>query len=1337
MSYNVDAQVFETQIVIENTTQPAGVTSGSIINKGSLSTLDTYVTGHTIINDVKITPNKNDIIFEQQATLTNNTNSFTDIIGFEFDDSLCNSFKATINVTVSGAESKLAVWEINGLYKPEGWVITSSFTGDLTGVQFSIRNKEGGIAQIQYTNSNTSGTTIIRYRAITTAPPGSTPLGVTSGVVANTSGPFIADNLVYASSSDTLATTDISYKSNVLKVGGLSRLVGENTNEFVSYSNGGAITSMGDASIAKKMIVGQKIGVANTSPAFQVDVTGDINFTGSLYKNGSLYSGSEIWNTNGTSVFYTTGNVGLGTSSPSHQLDVSGGIRSSTGVTTSTVTSTSVTSGNVSTTNMISTNSTVENLLSSNANLTTGTVGTLVSSSATITNANVTTSSIGTLVGSSATITNANVTTSSVGTLVGSSATITNSNVTTETVGTLLATNANVTTSSIGTLVGSSATITNSNVTTETVGTLLATNANVTTSSIGTLVGSTATITNANVTTSSIGTLVGSSATITNANVTTSSVGTLVGSSATITNSNVTTETVGTLLATNANVTTSSIGTLVGSSATITNSNVTTETVGTLLATNANVTTSSIGTLVGSSATITNANVTTSTIGTSIITGNVGIGTVSPSGRLHLYTATTAANIGTVIQNGDRQFTLGIRGDTSNSFAIQDDTASAFRMVINTAGNVGFGTNLPTYRVDIGGSVRATSGDITLGSLLTSTANVTTGTVGTLVSSTANITTGTVGTLVSSNVNATTVSGSTVVATTYTGGSMSLSGNLTLAGTLTTVNITTTNISETNVSAGTVSATNIGVTTQTVGTSRITSNLLAVGNSNTVGNIFTTGGNVGIGVTNPVTWSQLHLKTPSSVSGAFVYLDATTSTSGKSYAIGSSLSGNISGGGNLEFYDATSDAARMVIGSTGNVGIANNTPGYRLDVSGSFRATSGDVTLGSTLVTNSNVTTQTTGTSIITTSLLALGNSNTVGNIFTTGGNVGIGIASPQESLHVSSSNPVLKLQNNSGSTSDPNSGAILLQQTNNTGVRMKYDGATDYFTIQGLSSGSDISNTVISMKNDTTGFVGIGTASPNDRLHLYTATTSGNIGTVVQNGNQQYRIGIRGDTNNSFVIQDDTVTAFRMVINTAGNVGFGTSLPGSVVDAKGVSTWGTVRVAPSTSGGEVGVGFFALNDFTASSQSTSGNWLLGTGISSLGTSNFGLMRNTTAMFAVSTAGNMTVVGDITAFGNISDMRFKENVQDIQTEFALNKIKSLRPVTFTWKDNIANESKIGTEDAGFIAQEVEEVIEYAVDDFEEIGSGEIYKKIKHERIIPYLVGAIQRLEARIAELEKQ
>jgi trimeric autotransporter adhesin len=55
---------------------------------------------------------------------------------------------------------------------------------------------------------------------------------------------------------------------------------------------------------------------------------------------------------------------------------------------------------------------------------------------------------------------------------------------------------------------------------------------------------------------------------------------------------------------------------------------------------------------------------------------------------------------------------------------------------------------------------------------------------------------------------------------------------------LTTVNITSTNISNTNISSGTVIA---------------STSLSATGNSNTIGNIFTTSGNVGINITNPLT----------------------------------------------------------------------------------------------------------------------------------------------------------------------------------------------------------------------------------------------------------------------------------------------------------------------------------------------------------------------------------------------------------------------------------------------------------------------------------------------------
>ena len=359
MGYNDDAQVFEKQIVIENTSQEAGVTSGSIINKGTLSTLDTYITGHTIVNNVKITPNLNDIIFEQQSTLANNQASFTNISGFSFDNSTTTSFKAIINVTVSAGQAKYAVWEINGLYKPSGWVITSSFTGDLTGIDFSIAN-EGGIGNVQYKNSNTSGTTTIRYRASTTAPPGSTPIGVSGGVITNTSGPFIANNLIYASTNKTLATTDITYNSNLFTIGGSSRFVGENATSFVNFSNGGAITSMGDASVAKRMIIGEKVGIATTAPSYALDIVGDINFTGTFYKNKSIYSGSEIWNTNGTNVFYTTGNIGLGTTNPSHQLDVAGGIRS-----------TSLSSGSISTTDIIAINSTIGTFVSTNVSTST------------------------------------------------------------------------------------------------------------------------------------------------------------------------------------------------------------------------------------------------------------------------------------------------------------------------------------------------------------------------------------------------------------------------------------------------------------------------------------------------------------------------------------------------------------------------------------------------------------------------------------------------------------------------------------------------------------------------------------------------------------------------------------------------------------------------------------------------------------------------------------------------------------------------------------------------------------------------------------------------------
>jgi len=334
---NRDALVHERQVIINDTTA-ASASGGSLVVVGGLSTKDTFVTGHVSVNNVRITPNLNDIVLEQQFVLEPDTTEFTDITEFYFKNTAANSFRAQINVTVSAGIPKYALFDIHGVFRNTGWVLSSSFTGGLTGVNFDIANttdeKGNSIGQLQYTNTNPGGTTTtIRYRAQTTAPPGTTPTGST-GIINNTSGPYISGSFIYANSENTIASSDILYDATVLTIGGASRIVALNENSFTDFSNGGAITSLGDASIAQNLIVGQKIGIVTTSPAFEVDVDGDINFTGSLYQNGNLFGEASIWESRGNDIFYTQGNLGIGTTAPAEALHVIGSSIISVGLTT-------------------------------------------------------------------------------------------------------------------------------------------------------------------------------------------------------------------------------------------------------------------------------------------------------------------------------------------------------------------------------------------------------------------------------------------------------------------------------------------------------------------------------------------------------------------------------------------------------------------------------------------------------------------------------------------------------------------------------------------------------------------------------------------------------------------------------------------------------------------------------------------------------------------------------------------------------------------------------------------------------------------------------------------
>ena len=87
---------------------------------------------------------------------------------------------------------------------------------------------------------------------------------------------------------------------------------------------------------------------------------------------------------------------------------------------------------------------------------------------------------------------------------------------------------------------------------------------------------------------------------------------------------------------------------------------------------------------------------------TSSSAGNVGIGTSSPSEKLQI-------NNGRLrfLESGQRQYNIGIVSGTSD-FAITDATFSSERMRINSSGNVGIGTSTPAEKLDVLGKVRST-----------------------------------------------------------------------------------------------------------------------------------------------------------------------------------------------------------------------------------------------------------------------------------------------------------------------------------------------------------------------------------------------------------------------------------------------------------------------------------------------------------------------------------------------------------------------------------------------------------------------------------------------------
>ena len=568
-------------------------------------------------------------------------------------------------------------------------------------------------------------------------------------------------------------------------------------------------------------------------------------------------------------------------------------------------------------------------------------------------------------------------------------------------------------------------------------------------------------------------------------------------------------------------------------------------------------------------------------------------------------------------------------------------------------------------------------------------ANVTTGTIGTLVGSTATIT----------NINGTTISGSTVVATTYTGGSMSLSGNLTLAGTLTTVNITTTNISQTNVSAGSVTATNNNVTTQTVGVSRITTSLLVLGNSNTIGNLFTTGGNVGIGISSPTSVFNVlgagaggTIRMFPSVNGGESSIGFYSSpTAGNYWVMGQN---SWSTGVNLGIgYQGTGHIMSITTG--GSVGIGVVSPNVRLHVVG------GDIGLAygqSIRISPELAASWPSGTTKLIEAGWSLnGMMSDVVSIYTPGsasstdrinissngtinlnGNVGIGTKTPTLRLHV-----------DSGSTT---TGNIMLTNSVGGGViefnddhhaiwgRVGANGEVDTIQLREFGqiefwTGGLLANQTRKMIITSTGNIGINRSSPASRLHIGGGLVIGGTDSITTEGGfiQWNRSGGDGET---------------WLINQRGggtsNAGFRF---GSSDTSNNVTEW--MRINNS---GYLGIGTpdprYPLHVGTEASNSGD-------------VTSFSFYINGPNTVANGNTVNPYVGGFSARFGSriiameywgTSDKRTKTDIESIDDNTSLNILRDLQPKTFTFIDKFKNPNKV----YGFIAQDLEPILPDAV-----------------------------------------